>query len=126
MPYMEETDRYQKALLWQRTGYDSEGAALVSAREELTVRWEDHKFERRDALGNITTYDARVHVVKDNIPIGSIMWQGGEDDVVGTGDPDSDLFEVQTYHEVPDIKDRVRRRVVYLLRYHNSLPDYAS
>jgi len=123
---MEETDRYQTALLWEASGIDRNGRVTLSSRVELTVRWEDHKFETRDILGNVITYDARVHTTRDNIPVHSIMWQGGEDDISGTGDPDSDFFEVQTYHEVPDIKDRVRRRVVYLMRYGDTLPDYAS
>lgn len=123
MPSIETDLREQDAVLWPCIGYDSEGQARVSNKSiQLKVRWEEYRTESLDAKGNKIALDVMV-VVDRVIPIGSVMWLGTKAQIPGTSlVPTSDLFEVKVRGDIPDIKNRNRRRTVGLMRLNDVLP----
>ena len=124
MVFIEKKHRYQKALYWAASGFDSAGEVTIDAHVEIKVRWEDVQDEIIDDRGNHILVDAVV-VVDREIPVGSILWKGGEDDIEGTGDePTSDFRTVVRYSKIPDLRDTVSRQLVYLARHSNELPAY--
>lgn len=124
MPAFETMDRYQKALLWSRVGYDQHSQPVVATGlpVELNVRWQDSKRQSLDAQGNTIAVDATA--VLDRVILnGSIMWLGALNDLPGTAyTPETDLMEVSYCKKVPDLKNRFQRYEVGLIRYKNSLP----
>lgn len=121
MPPLERTDRREKALLWAANGVNTHGQVTVaSTPSEIVVRWATKRRTVVDAKGNAIGVDATV-VVNQEIEIGSIIWLGSLDDAAGST-PTSDLMEVRTYDETPDIKNRHRRREVTVARYNDTLP----
>ncbi len=121
MPAPELADRKQKAVLWAASGVGDYGEHKVTAATQLNVRWEEKRREAVGALGNSIAIDATV-VVDREVAVGSIMWLGKKDDLAT---PPVDLKEVVDYQEIPDVKNRKRRRVVLLVRYSNELPTLA-
>lgn len=123
MPAPETSNRYQHAVLWERTGADRYGEPTRGEPVELRVRWVQKRGEVTDAQGNRTPLDAAV-VVDRQIPVGSLLWLGTLDSWQGTGSvgADSELHEVVTYSETPDVKGRVALRSVGLKRFRDALP----
>ena len=129
MPALEQSARFQKALLWPMVGYDRHGQPRRSSTfVELDVRWDTSKSEATDPQGNTVSIDATV-VVDRRIAIGSEMWLGSVDDLEdlllgpGTGTieeeelvPTSDIMVVRTYKEVKDIRGRETRYEVGVAR----------
>lgn len=123
MPAPELANRKQKAVLWPAIEVgvrnDDYGDHKVSSdKVQINVRWEEKRREAVGALGNSIAIDATV-VVDREIAVGSIMWLGKKDDLAT---PPVNLKEVADYQEIPDVKNRKRRRVVLLVRYSNELP----
>ena len=128
MPGPEDNARHQKAVLWRQLGYDTDGRVLIDVPEEVDVRWVEGRNEARDEQGNSITYDATVKVSPsiEDVPVGSIMWQGHMHDITGTAEePESDLFQVIRRRFTPDIKGRKTHKELLLQRYTDRLPDYA-
>lgn len=121
MPPQETTARHQKAVLWEASGFDDNGEIKVNAAVELDVRWEEKQTESLGPTGNTIKSDATV-VVDQDIVIGSIMWPGIIDDLAT---PPVDLWQVIDFSKIPDIKGRINRRGVLLIRYSNELPTLA-
>ena len=123
MPQPETSGRLQKAVLWERDGVDDYGQPTVGEGEELDVRWEFKEEDVLDPRGNPIRVDANA-VVSQRIPVGSNMWLGSLNDWPGTGtpEPDDELMVVVAYQEVPDVRNRVSRRKVYLKRHRDALP----
>ena len=112
-------------MLWEISSRDELGEPTLDAAIEIKVRWVSKKSEALDPQGNTIAIDATVVTVR-NIPIGSIMWKGGLDDLAGTSvTPDDDLMQVVTNNETPDLKARATRRTVGLIRFRDALPDLA-
>jgi hypothetical protein len=122
MSKIETQDRYQKAVLWQSSGYDDYGKYLRLAPIELSVRWEEGRRQSSSPEDTVIAIDATVFVDRE-IPIGSIMWKGKQKDLPASP---TGLKEVVSYKEVPDIKGRVSQRSVSLARYNEQLPDLAT
>lgn len=123
MPQPELFHRHQKAVYWPSAGYDNYGKAYVTdaSKVELDVRWEFRKGDILDARGNTIAYDATV-VVDRVIANGSILWKGSLDDLPDDTSNYSDLWQVIEYSEIPDLKNRYYRRLVYLKRHSDRLP----
>jgi len=134
MPAPELAFREQKAVYWEAIGFDEYGQyKRASFSNELSVRWVNKRRDAMDAKGNIIATDATV-VVDRYIPVGSIFYEGAlselAGDVAGTGTgtdfvPAADevtLFEVMTYNETPDLKNRFIRRTVGLKRLSDTIP----
>lgn len=121
MPAQETICRHQKAVLWAANGFDDYGEPKVDAAAEITVRWEEGLREAVDPNGNTIAVDA-VAVVDQDIVVGSIMWLGLKDDLAT---PPVGLKQVVSFSKIPDVKGRVFRRTVGLIRYSNELPALA-
>lgn len=122
MPAFEVMDMQQDAVLWRKTGSTEYNVTIVSAAESLKVRWVNKRREIVDSKGNTIATDAQV-VSCEDIPIGSIMWEGCYDDLSsGTGStpvPTGNLMIVVTHDRASDIKNRVTRRTYNLMRYQD-------
>ncbi|KKN70648.1 hypothetical protein LCGC14_0429210 [marine sediment metagenome] len=121
MPPIETISRHQKAVLWAANGFDDFGEPKVDAATEITVRWQEGLQEAVDPNGNTIALDAVV-VVNQDVTVGSIMWLGKKDDLAS---PPVDLKQVVSFSKIPDVKGRVFRRKVGLIRYSNELPALA-
>lgn len=123
MPDPETDDRYQAAVLWAKTGVDRHGEVTVAEPEQLLVRWQTGQAEALAPDGTPIALDAKV-VLDRRVGIGSLLLLGELDDWYGTGSvgDDVELMQVATYSEVPDLKNRVARRTVGLVKYRGALP----
>lgn len=110
---------HQKAVLWSNTGKNNYGEVTVGTATEINVRWEETQSDITDANGQTVAVTAEVAVDRE-ITVGSIMWEGAEADLP---DAPTNLKQVLSYQEVPDIKGRTFRRIVLLGKYGNTLPD---
>lgn len=129
MPAPEQTNRYQKAVLWMASGTDDYGQPKTVAPVEIRVRWITKRTQVNDPQGNAVSLDATA-VVDRKISPGSVMWLGEYADFLGTGSgsasDDTELHEVKTYDETPDLKGRLVYRTVGLARYRDALPTLTS
>lgn len=127
MPPIETAHRPQKALLWSVQGVNDRGNPTVDRGNptELDVWWATGRTEALDPQGNTVAIDAAV-VVDRHVPVGSAMWLGSEAEWLGSGTGSAgeatEVMQVVTYNEAPDLKGRNYRRVVGLIRYGDSLP----
>jgi len=114
----ETAGRKQKATLWAVAGRDREGRPTVSAGVEILVRWEKATEEiiSDEALSLVAS---DVLMTDQEIAEGSIIWKGALADVP---DPPTDLREVISNEEIPDVKGRSYQRTVVLGKYANALP----
>ena len=127
MPTPGRSGRHQLALYWERVGDNDQGEPTFATRIELDVRWVDKRQMVTDANGAPVATEASVKVDREII-IGSVLWKGGEDDIpgAGTGDPDSDFFQVVTYDETPNTKGNNPEREITLNRFRDGDLEYAS
>lgn len=124
MPSPEESSLTQTAVLWESSGSaDAYGQPTVIDPVEISVRWENTNTEVVGPQGNPVQISASVRV-KQDVPVGSIMWLGTLDDledIPGTGGIPG-LCEVVNRVHVPDIKNRKTSRVLQLAKYKDTLP----
>lgn len=121
MPAPELDYRFQKAQLWMRTGTDEYSNPLLSGRQELVVRWENKQIEMIGPNAQPIKLDALVQAVI-TIEVGSIMWEGREENLPENVEDYTNLMEVVAYDYIPDVKGRVVRRTYGLKRYNQTLP----
>lgn len=121
---MEDDSRFRKqdAVLWAYAGRDNHGDVKISATAvALKVRSEKVTREVLDSNGTIQATDLTL-VVDRSIAEGSIIWFGKLADVPDDTNDLTDLKQVVTYSELPDIKGRKFRREVTLIKYGDRLP----
>jgi hypothetical protein len=123
MPLLERMDRYEKAVLWSRTGVDRYNEPVLSTPVEVMVRWVPTNKEAVTPQGETVGLDANV-VVDLDVAFGSHLWRGSLDDWYGTGSGDvgGDVMEVKTISSADDIKGRSTRRTLGLSRYKSAAP----
>lgn len=125
MPALESSYRRQTAVLWEVYAVDKFNEPLRDTPVEIDVRWNTRQSEAADAQGNRVVLDATA-VVGRAIPVGSLMWLGELADFVGTGTgssgDDTEIMEVMTYSETPDLKARNVRREVGLAYFRDTMP----
>lgn len=110
--------RFQKAVCWAKSSVDQFGNPTVTAPVELDVRWE--KGLSREITPNINPIAVADTVwVDQEIALGSMMRYGELIDLPAVPD---EIREVVDYVEIPDVKGRVRERVVLLAKYADRLP----
>ena len=126
MPPLETSDRWQTATLWEYVGKDRFGQPKVSSTpRELDVRWNTTRRLVLAPDGNRVSLEAEA-VVNRKVGIGSVLFNGDLTDWTGTGSgsagEESELWEVVTYDETPDLKGRNLRREIGLKKYRDTLP----
>lgn len=127
MPPPEEMYLQQRALLWEFVRYDSHSEPVVDRPVEIWVRWNNTQSDMMDANGNKVTVDATVKSSRE-IAVDSIMWEGGFDDIAGTGTgsdqvPESDLMQVKMVQESKDLRGIVTGRQYGLMFFRNTMPE---
>lgn len=124
MPDFETMDLVHTAVLWRGTWADSFGQQIVQDPPcEIPCRWVGKSKIVTGPNGNPITVDA-IAVVTRDIPLGSIMWLGTEDEFYGAGSGglNTNLMEVAAFNRTDDIKGRFTRRTVGLKLYKQTLP----
>lgn len=119
----------EDALLWAKAGVDDYGEPTVSFPVQIEVRWENRQTVMRNPQGDPITVDATV-VAYEEIEVGSLMWEGGFDDVPGSGTgsdqvPESDLMEVVAFETMMDLRGIVQSRRYGLKFFRETAPRYA-
>lgn len=124
MPAPEVTSRYQKVVLWAKTGVDRYTNTLRGDPVQLTVRWRYTNRDAMDPQGNKIQINATVDTEQD-IPMNSLLWLGTlpEWNSSGSAATDTGLMEVVSFDNTPDVKNRVVKRTFGLKRYKNTLPE---
>lgn len=119
MPRVERRILKEKAVLWERNGYDADGEPTVSAKREIPVRWEEKRTEMISDDGTPIAVDGTVFVDED-INTGSVLWKGKLKDT--SPDPTENLMEVVARNLSPDMKGRNFKRSVGIKKWRRSLP----
>ena len=122
MPSIESSGRKQKAVYWALSSRDRYGDVTVSAAVEVSVRWEDREVDVLNAQGEKIKAEAVVTVGQD-MAIGGLLWLGELADIAT---PPVDLKQIVSFDKIPDVKGREFRRVAYVARYSDTLPELAS
>lgn len=123
MPAPEGAFRRQDAVLWPASGHNDYGERQVGEPVELRVRWNTTRQEAVAPDGNTVQLTAVV-VVDRVIEVGGLMYLGTLEEWYGTGSAgdDSELHQIITYRETPDLKGRFIRRTVGLMKWKDTLP----
>lgn len=123
MPPYTESNRYQKALLWEQAGVNAFNEPVVYEASEILVRWINKAGEMRNPQGTPVKTDASV-ISNQEIGIGSLMWEGSLAEWVGTGSEliDSGVMQVIAMSLTPDIKGRFIRHEVGLAYFRDTMP----
>ena len=124
MPPIERSGRHQKAVLWRKVGQTDDNVPIVSAADEIDVRWNDRRTETVASDGTPLVLDATVVIGLEDVPDGSILWKGNLENFTN-GAITTELFRVVTARYTPDVKARNTRRVLGLQRYGKTLPTIA-
>lgn len=138
MPPPETFHRHQTAVLWRKLGDNAQGEPILALPIELSptdgtgVRWESGNMininPTMGALMEALKVEAVV-VVDTDIVYGSQMWLGALADWYGTGSGvagDGEVMWVVKKISVPDIKNRVSRREVWLSRFQKGRGELTS
>jgi hypothetical protein len=122
MPALETSDLNQWAVLWSAGDYPDEfGNYVRNDPEEIRVRWEHGVRDLLDPKGNSIEINAIVFT-RQEIPIGSNLWEGQLADFLGTGSigDDDNIMQVKLEKRTPDVKARNNRRAYGLVRYKDN------
>lgn len=118
MPDIERRGRHQKAVYWAYASRDRHGRSQVSSAVEVTVRWESVVREIAGEDGTPVGIDVTVWTDR-TMAAGSILWLGAYADLPASP---TNLQQVVTTEEVPDIKGRIIQYAVLLKNYGDALP----
>lgn len=124
MPPVEEMDRNDEAVLWPLVGYSRRVEPVLGVPRQIYVRWVGKQSRTLTPTGNTIALDATV-VVDEDIPMGSILWKGAIEDLIGTGSftsPTDSLFQVKAVNSTDDLRGRFARRSCGLMRFSGRLP----
>lgn len=113
--------RRQNAVLWTVAGKDKFNRPTLNSPVDIRVRWIDKQEESLDQDGEAIRTDVTVKTDR-SISIGSIMWLGRKRDLPS---PVTNIYEVVSSNEVPNLKNRETRYTVKLIRYGDTLPSLA-
>ena len=117
----EDRLRTETIIYWARSGVGDDGEVTLAAYNEIKAQWVEQRTEAADSFGNMVMVDVQI-VVGRELVAGSIVAKGIYADY-SSGDL---LYEVVTYGEQRDLKNRFIRRVAGLRRYGTELPELAS
>lgn len=136
MPDLTVIGLTEKALVWAKTGTSGSGEPVLGSYTEYKARWNMHAGRAMDPKGNTIAIDGKVALGFD-IPVDSIVWEGGEQDLInalaatGTAPtvpytPTTGLLQAVTTARAKDIKGRTTRREYGLKRFNGTLPTISS
>lgn len=122
MPLLETTGCHQKAVLWEVAGYGNDSEITLEAAVEINVR---RQLRRQESLAPNNTAIAvdATYVVDREISVGAIIWFGALNDWSSSS---TGYKQVIDYDEIPDVKARHYRRLIKVIKYHDTLPSLAS
>lgn len=122
-PPLEYTDLVDKVLVWPAAGVSPEGDTVLSGFVEYDARLVVRKRQMVNAAGQLVSVDAQL-TIRGLVGEGSVVWEGGEDDLPGTGStPEGDLWQVIATARGKDQKGQHVRYEYGLQRYGETMPD---
>ena len=98
--------------------------SVTSAWQHIKGRWNDVEKEALAPDGTTVRIDAEV-VLDFAAVIGDVVWLGKPEDLPGTSNaavPVSNLMQIKTVNNTPDIKNRNNRHTFGLIKWSDSLP----
>src|SRR5574343_312889 len=119
MPSPAIANRKQHAVLWAVSGRGDYGERTLASPVEIKVRWESTKTEGGDPRSETAAKSVTCHT-DQSVAVGSEMWLGRLDDLVGTASP-GDVHVVTAITTVPDVKGRETKYTLTLDRKSESL-----
>jgi hypothetical protein len=119
---LETTELKQKAVLWEVAGHDNAGKVTLEAAVEINVRRELRRQESLAPNNTAIAIDA-TYVVDREISVDAIIWFGALADWSSSS---TGYKQVIDYDEIPDMKARHYRRLIKVIKYHDTLPSLAS
>ena len=123
MPPPENNELNQNAILWRFSDTkDDYNRPIVKAYEEVMVRFNLKRRQSTDAKGTVINYDATA-ITEETYPIDSILWIGELKDMPASPTP---LYQVKSYSEMSDVKNRETKYKAMLVRYTDTLPTIES
>ena len=125
MPSPEENFRVRHAVLWKASGHNSHGEVTLDSPKQITLRWDQTKAEAKGADDRSESANVSSAQVGEQIPIGSILWEGKLMHYDSTGTANLYL-QVTSYSEVWDVKGRKATRTVELMHYGSVIPELTS
>lgn len=128
MPPLETAFRRQTAVLWEWLRVDAYNEPVRSAPVEIECRWKWATTMQAGPQGTPISVDATVVVAQD-VPIGSLMfegdlveWLGHSGTGSGSAGDGTALMEVVTASFTPDLKNRNVRRTLGLRYFRDTVP----
>ena len=130
MPAPERSDLLQYAILWPILavidGEPKLGPVVELAPPTNGVRWNSSRSEAKDSKGQKVSLDATA-VVNQKIDVDSLIWLGSLAEWYGTGSgtssvPDTEVMQVVSYKEVPDLKNRESMKTIGMMRWMGASP----
>lgn len=129
MPEPARSELFQTAVLWTFLGM-VDGEPLLAAPVELMYpngcRFNTSRRDSKDSKGQKITLDGTA-LVNQRIEIDSLFWLGTLEEWYGTGSgttlvPDTEVYQVVEYKEVPDLKERETSGSIGLMRWRGLPP----
>lgn len=117
MPDISKADLRQTAVLWiadSTLPTDEFGIQRISTPIEIKVRWESGKGE--GASRKATAF------ISQEISEGSVLWLGKLSDLPASPEKPTNLMQVTSYKEIPDVKSKFPRRFVEMVLLGTQLP----
>lgn len=119
MPSIERMGLKQYAVVWFAGPVDNNGDVTVRTPVEIRCRWEESIGEQLSPTTGATRDSAQSIMVDRLIPVDSIIWLGKLKELPTTL---SNLRQVVTVKNMPDVKSRDSLRTVDVIKFSNQLP----
>lgn len=130
MPPLESGDLDERCVLYRRVGTDGQGEPVVQYPRQYPCRWVETVRQIKNKDGETVEIEAQVAITNcPSVPLKSIVWRGGLNDVPGTADPPepgSELYEVVAAKSARDVKGNACRIELMLQRFNDTLPTTLS
>lgn len=123
MPSPERAGLTGYAVLWAANGINAYGDITVANPVEIRCRWEESIGEQLSPTTGATQDSSQSIMVDRLIPVDSILWLGKKKDLPTTL---SNLRQVVTVKNVPDVKGRISLRTVDVIKFSNQLPTVST
>lgn len=105
----------QKAVYWERTGYDGSGEPVLGQPVVINCRWEQVTLIYKNKAGNDAVSNSRVIVDRDVTEEGRLML-GELDDLESQSDPAANptAYEIGRFDKIPNRQGNKFVRIVML------------
>lgn len=126
MPRPDNAMMPHRAVLWRKAGADESGNTVLSAPEEIRLRWNKKRTEALQPDGTRISVDATVRTRVDLV-VGDQLWLAPDPALdaleqwygTGSGGHDNEVMEVVGFNWTSDVKGRNVERLSGLNKYQS-------